>query len=102
MAEFVTVGKAEEVAEGAAKSFPAGGQEIAVARVEGELLAFSDVCTHLGCNLANGEIEGSNIECECHGSVFDMKTGAVANGPATLPVATFEVRDQDGDLQINV
>ena len=103
MAEFVTVGKADEVAEGEAKSFPVGGEEVAVARVEGELLAFSDICTHLGCNLANGgEIDGTTIECECHGSVFDMKTGEVVQGPATEPVAIFEVRDQDGDLQIGV
>jgi 3-phenylpropionate/trans-cinnamate dioxygenase ferredoxin subunit len=103
MAEFVTVGKADEVAEGDARSFPVGDQEVAVARVGGELVAFSDICTHLGCNLANGgEIDGTTIECECHGSVFDMKTGEVVNGPATEPVAVFEVRDQDGDLQIGV
>jgi 3-phenylpropionate/trans-cinnamate dioxygenase ferredoxin subunit len=102
MAEFVTVGKADEVLEGTARSFPVGDNEIAVTRVNGELVAFSDVCTHLGCNLANGgEIEGTTIECECHGSMFDMTTGAVVNGPATEPLAVFEVRDEGGDLQIN-
>ena len=55
-----------------------GGAEIAVARVGGTLYAFSDICTHRRCNLANGgEIDGTSIECECHGSVFSMETGEV-------------------------
>ena len=103
MAEFVSVGKADEIAEGEAKAFPVNGQEIAVSRVDGALVAFSDICTHRQCNLSlGGEIDGTTIECECHGSVFDMKTGAVIDGPATEPVATFEVRDEGGDLQIGV
>jgi 3-phenylpropionate/trans-cinnamate dioxygenase ferredoxin component len=42
------------------------------------------------------------IECECHGSQFDMKTGDVVNGPATDPIAVFGVRDEDGELQVSV
>lgn len=103
MAEFVTVGKADEVSEGEAKAFSVHGEEIAVSRVNGELLAFNDICTHRGCNLSmGGEIDGTTIQCECHGSVFDMKTGAAVEGPASEPVATYEVRDEGGDLQIGV
>ena len=103
MAEFVTVGRADEIAEGEAKAFPVQGREIVVARVGGTLYGFSDICTHRGCNLSmGGEIDGSSITCECHGSVFDMTTGAVVEGPAEDPVATFPVRDEGGDLQIQV
>ena len=103
MAEFVTVGTTDEVGEGEAKAFSVNGEEIAVARVDGEFVAFSDVCTHRACNLANGgEIDGTSITCECHGSAFDMKTGAVIEGPATDPLATFEARAEGADLQIGV
>jgi nitrite reductase/ring-hydroxylating ferredoxin subunit len=103
MAEFVSVGTPDAVREGEATAFSANGEEVAVARVDGDLLAFSDVCTHRACNLANGgEIEGTTITCECHGSVFDMKTGAVMEGPATEPIVTFEVRVEGPDLQIGV
>ena len=54
MAEFVTVGDADEVPEGEAKAFDVSGAEIAVARVDGQLYAFSDICTHRHCNLAIG------------------------------------------------
>ncbi len=101
MAEFVTVGRADEIVEGEAKAFPVNGEEIAVARVTGTLYAFSDICTHRQCNLSlGGEIDGNAITCECHGSTFDMTTGEVLEGPATEPVATFPVRDEGGDLQI--
>lgn len=103
MAEFVTVGKTDEVAEGTAKSFSVKGDEIAVSRVGGTLYGFSDICTHRGCNLAlGGEIDGNTITCECHGSVFDMTDGSVVEGPAAAPVATFEVREDGDDIQIGV
>jgi 3-phenylpropionate/trans-cinnamate dioxygenase ferredoxin subunit len=103
MAEFMTVGTTDEVAEGEAKAYSVNDQEIAVARVDGGVLAFSDICTHRGCNLASGgEIEGTTISCECHGSVFDMASGAVIEGPATEPIATFEAREEGGNLQVGI
>ena len=103
MGEFVTVGRADEIGEGEAKAFPVGGSEIAVSRVSGTLYAFSDICTHRSCNLSmGGEIDGTEITCECHGSTFDMATGEVVEGPAEEPIATLPVRDEGGDLQVEV
>jgi nitrite reductase/ring-hydroxylating ferredoxin subunit len=101
VAEWITVGKADEIAEGDATAFDVGGVEIAVARSGGALYAFSDICTHRACNLANGgEIDGTTIECECHGSMFEMATGDVVEGPATEPIQTYPVSDEGGDLRI--
>jgi nitrite reductase/ring-hydroxylating ferredoxin subunit len=101
MGEFVSVGSDAEVEEGSAKAFEVSGAEVAVARVSGILYAFSDICTHRGCNLSTeGEIEGTTIQCGCHGSVFSMETGEALEGPATDPVRTFGVREQDGQIQI--
>lgn len=100
MGEFTTVGPADEVAEGQVKAYEVAGQQVAVTRIEGALYAFSDTCTHKACSLSPGETLGTTIECECHGSVFDMTSGAVVEGPATDPVATFGVRDEGGSLQI--
>ena len=62
MTAFVTVGRADEIAEGEAKAFPVNGAEIAVTRISGALYAFSDICTHRQCNLSlGGEIEGTSI-----------------------------------------
>jgi 3-phenylpropionate/trans-cinnamate dioxygenase ferredoxin component len=101
MAEFVTVGEASEVPDGEIKAFDVNGAEIAVARVQGALYAFSDICTHRHCNLATGgELDGYDIECECHGSMFDIRTGEVHNPPATEPLETFPAQEVDGQIQI--
>jgi nitrite reductase/ring-hydroxylating ferredoxin subunit len=101
VAEWITVGKADEIAEGDATAFDANGEQVAVSRVNGELHAFSDICTHRGCNLSlGGEIDGTTIECECHGSMFDIGTGAVVSAPATEPIATFPVQEVDGEIQV--
>ncbi|HEY8018426.1 MAG TPA: non-heme iron oxygenase ferredoxin subunit [Actinomycetota bacterium] len=101
MGEYVTVASSADVTEGQAVAFPVGGEEIAIARVGGALYAFSDICTHRGCNLASGgEIDGTTIECECHGSVFSMETGAVVHPPADEPLATFPVQEVDGEIQV--
>jgi nitrite reductase/ring-hydroxylating ferredoxin subunit len=101
MPEFVTVGRAEDIVEGEATAFEVNGEEVAVARSGGSLYAFSDICTHRRCNLSmGGEIDGTAITCECHGSMFDMATGEVLGGPATEPIATFPVRDEGGELQV--
>lgn len=102
MSEWVTVGQGGEVGEGEVGAYQVKDRTVAVANVGGALHAFDDVCTHRGCSLAEGELEGSAIECPCHGSVFDVTTGEVLTGPATEPVETFEVRAEGEDLQISL
>src|SRR6266705_740880 len=99
MAGFITVAATGDVEEGAAKAFEVKGAEVAVARSGSALYAFSDICTHRHCNLSmGGEIDGTTIQCECHGSVFSMETGQVIEGPATEPIQTYGVPEQDGHL----
>jgi nitrite reductase/ring-hydroxylating ferredoxin subunit len=38
--------------------------------------------------------------CQCHGSRFDVTTGAVTDGPAVDGLTVYEVREVDGDIQI--
>ena len=103
MGDYVTVGPAGEVGEGDLKAFEVEGAPIAVARVGGTLHAFSDICTHQGCNLAaGGDLEGTEITCECHGSMFDITTGAVLEGPAARPIEVYTTREADGEIQIEV
>jgi Rieske Fe-S protein len=68
------------------------GPRVVVTR-DGDIRAFSAVCTHQGCTVAT--VADGVISCPCHGSRFDAATGAVVGGPATrpLPVVPVEVRD---------
>lgn len=100
MAEWVKVGSVGEVAEGEMSSFGVGDRQVAIANVEGDLHAFDDVCTHQQCSLAEGDLDGTTVECPCHGSQFDVTTGEAVHGPAADPVDVFELREQDGELQV--
>ena len=58
----------------------AGGREIVVLRVDGELHAFDNACPHEGNPLADGEVLGDVLECAYHGWRFDLATGACLVG----------------------
>ena len=100
MAGFVTVGSTGDVPEGEIRAFEVAGNSVAVANVEGRLYAFDDLCTHRQCSLAEGDLDGTTLECICHGSQFDVTTGEVLNGPATEPVRSYEVQVEDGSIQV--
>lgn len=102
MSEFTKVAKSGDVDEGEIAAFDIGGQRVAVANVEGSLYAFGDICTHAHCSLAEGELEGKTVTCPCHGSQFDVTTGAVLNPPATEPVPVFPLRVEDDELQVEL
>src|SRR5215213_9280414 len=100
MAEFVVVGRAEDLQEGEMRAFDVEGTRVAVANVAGTFHAFDDTCTHRQCSLAEGDLEESTVTCPCHGSQFDVVSGEVLRGPARVPVGSFEVRVEGGNLEI--
>ena len=95
-----SVGKVSEIGPGQVASFSVEGKQVAVANIEGKLYAFSDICTHMGCQLSGGATHGNVIACGCHGSQFDMTSGVVVRGPAWMPLATYTVDVVDGQIQL--
>jgi Rieske Fe-S protein len=55
----------------------------------GQFKAFTAVCTHQGCIVA--EVSDNVIRCPCHGSAFSATDGSVKNGPASTPLASKTV-----------
>jgi nitrite reductase/ring-hydroxylating ferredoxin subunit len=102
MGEFVTVASSVEIAEGEMTGFEVGGERVAVAKVGGTLYAFGNTCTHLQCSLASGDLEGTTVTCPCHGSRFDVTTGALLRGPAQEPVQSYPVRVDSETLQVEL
>ncbi len=94
------VGEADEITPGKVAVFQVEGKAVSVARVDGKLYAFSDICTHMGCSLSEGPISGNAIICSCHGSQFDVTTGDVVRGPARMPLETYTVEVVDGKLSL--
>jgi cytochrome b6-f complex iron-sulfur subunit len=62
----------------------AGGKFVVAQPSAGNVVSFSAVCTHAGCEVAPKD---KTLVCPCHGSSFDAFTGAVIKGPAQAPLA---------------
>ena len=100
MTEFQTVAKVSEIAPGDMKLVDVAGAEVVVANVDGNYFAFGNECTHVGGPLVEGELEGENVTCPWHDTVFNIKSGEALEGPGTEPVPTYEVRVEGDDIQI--
>jgi 3-phenylpropionate/trans-cinnamate dioxygenase ferredoxin component len=100
MTEFAAVSRANDLEVGDMRAFEVRGTRIAIANVDGTFYAFDDTCTHLQCSLAEGDLEETTVICPCHGSEFDVRSGAVLQGPAREPVETYETRVEDGSLEV--
>ena len=97
---FVPVARVGEIADGAVLVVRIEDQAIAIFHVSGEYFAMDDVCTHDGGPLAEGSIEGEEIECPRHGARFNIRSGAALCLPATGAVTTYPVRIDGDEIQV--
>ncbi len=73
---------------------------LVVVNLDGEYFCVEDVCTHDGGPLGEGDLDDGQLVCPRHGARFDVRTGGALTLPAFEPVATYQVKVQDGDLLI--
>lgn len=76
------------------------GEDIAVFFSDGTYYAIDDTCTHQDASLADGWVEGCEVECPLHASKFDLRTGQVDEPPAKLPVRAHRVEVVDGVIMV--
>lgn len=74
---------------------------IAVFNADGTYYAVDDTCTHQDASLADGWLEGCQVECPLHASAFDLRTGLPTGPPAKRPVRTYPVTVDDGVIYVD-
>lgn len=77
-------------------------EPICLINLDGEYYALNDCCTHEDASLADGTIEGDEIECPMHGGAFEIRTGLPAAMPVVVPAKTYQVRVVGDDIQIGL
>jgi Rieske Fe-S protein len=88
--------KVADIPVGGAISATANGKPIILSQPSaGTVKAFSAVCTHMGCTVAPADKE---LDCPCHGSKYDLATGAVIGGPAPKPLPAVAVKVVNGEV----
>lgn len=98
-----------EVAAGPRDAVPANGGTIvnlpmghvALVDADGELRAFSAVCTHLGCIVQWQPTEHHALFCACHGGMFNRE-GDVVGGPPPRPLPRYPVEVRDGQVFVKI
>ncbi|MGI6258012.1 MAG: Rieske (2Fe-2S) protein [Anaerovoracaceae bacterium] len=72
---YVKIASIEEVRPGEMKGYTVEGRSILLANVNDSYYAMENVCPHMGGILSEGTLEGKEVTCPKHGSVFDVSTG---------------------------
>lgn len=98
--DFVRVADIKDIQSSTMKAVEVAGEKICVANVEGKYYAIGNVCTHVGGPLAEGTLEGYEVECPWHGSKFDVRSGEPTRPPARRPEPTYEVKVEGNNLLI--
>jgi nitrite reductase/ring-hydroxylating ferredoxin subunit/uncharacterized membrane protein len=90
----------DEVVDGRLTHAVVGCVGVVLTRLDGEIVALSDRCTHRGAPLHEGEICDGAIVCPWHQSIFRLADGAVAQGPATTPAPRWDSRVREGRVEL--
>jgi nitrite reductase/ring-hydroxylating ferredoxin subunit/uncharacterized membrane protein len=100
--EWTPVIPEEDLAEDTLTPARANSVHIMLYKTGENLYALSDRCSHRGCPLHLGQVNDLTVECSCHGSIFQLSDGEVVRGPATVPAPSYEVRCQDGKVEVRL
>jgi Rieske Fe-S protein len=98
-----SAGKAAALRPNSARIFKFGSRPgIVVRTAEGDVRAFSAVCTHLDCTV-QFKTDTAQLWCACHNGTYDLG-GTVVSGPPPRPLEKFVVnlRGEAGDEEIVV
>ncbi|GLP72275.1 MULTISPECIES: Rieske (2Fe-2S) protein [unclassified Streptomyces] len=89
--------KTSEIPVGGGKIFK--DEKVVVTQPKkGEFKAFSNICTHQGCPVAS--VSGGTINCNCHGSKFNITDGSVANPPANKPLPEKQIKVSGDSIEL--
>lgn len=99
MGEFVKVGTVGEFREGRGRAIVLDGAPVAVFRTPSGFVAIADTCPHMGASLADGRLEGDQVECAWHEWRFDVRSGKSTMREWAC-VRVYEVRVEGDDVLI--
>lgn len=103
-ATAATVCALDDIEPGTARKVDVNGIAVAVVRIEDDVYAIGDVCTHADVSLSEGDVWCDELELECpkHGSAFSLVDGEPNTLPATQPVPVYDASVVDGQVVVTV
>jgi nitrite reductase/ring-hydroxylating ferredoxin subunit len=90
-----------KLSEGEPLGFTVGDQRVALYKVDDDIFATDDVCSHAFALLSTGFLEGHVVECPLHGAMFDVRDGRCRSG-TYKNISTFRVEIRDGEIYVHL
>ncbi len=100
----VAVCALDDIASGTAKKVVVNGVDVALVRIDDDVYALYDKCSHANVSLSDGEVwcDTKELECPRHSSNFSLETGVPVTLPATQPVPVYTAFVKDGQVMVDV
>lgn len=95
---FVKVAQLGDLAVGEMMVVDVGDERVLLANVDGTVYACDDICSHAFASLSEGDLNGMEIECPLHGSLFNVASGEAITPPADGNLKTYQVRIEGQDI----
>jgi 3-phenylpropionate/trans-cinnamate dioxygenase ferredoxin subunit len=101
-ADYVAVATTDELPNGTRKLLEVDGRALAVFNIAGTYYCIADVCSHDDGPVAEGDLQGFEIECPRHGAHFDVRSGKVLSFPAIVDIPAYPVRVDGDDVLVGL
>jgi len=99
--EFVFAANLDDVREGEILAVRISELPVALTKLNGQVRAFGDVCTHDDGPLSEGYIEDHCVVCPRHGARFDLFTGK-PTFPAAVNIPIYETRIEGNEVKVKL
>jgi len=97
---FAPVVSSDALVEGQTVRVDVAGTVMAIVRLDGQVYAVQEFCTHRCGPLSEGRFAGGQVQCPWHNSRFDVRTGKVIEGPAKIDLKVFETQVRDSQIWV--
>ena len=98
---FIKACNLSDLKPGECKAVEVGGKTVALFNVDGTIFALDNTCLHQGGPLGEGFLEKDVVTCPWHLWEYNVRTGQNLADPS-LKVATYQVRVQGNDIEVEV
>lgn len=99
---FVPLMTLAEIRPGSMQARVLEGREIVICHTREGVFALDNICTHAHARMCEGRLRAMRLMCPLHGASFDVRDGRVLGPPATVPLATHQVRVVNGTIEISL
>ena len=99
---WIDVAAADDVPEEGTLLVSGEGRRICLYKLDDEVFASDDLCTHGNASLSEGFIFDGKIECPFHQGLFDIRTGKAVGAPCETDLKVYPVRIECGRVSITL